>query len=86
MQVITIAPAANGWSVAVAGVANAMMFRSGALAEDAARRLAQRLADAGQDAKIQYQLRDGSRGPRFAYPARSWRSAVEAGQPLSVAA
>ena len=86
MRVITIAPAADGWSVAIEGVANAMMFRSGRLAEDAARRLARRLAEAEQDTKIQYQLRDGSRGPRFDYPAVSCRPAVEAGQPLAVAA
>ena len=86
MHVITIAPAASGWSVAVDGVANAMMFRTGRLAEDAARRLAHRLADAGHDTKVQYELRDGSRGPRFVYPAGAWRPAGEVGQPLAVAA
>ena len=42
-----------------------MVFRSGAKAEDAARRLAQALADAGEFVEIDVVLRDGRRAARF---------------------
>lgn len=65
MLYVRVAPAADGWEVSCDAIDNSMMFRSGAKAEDAARRLAQALADAGEFVEIDVVLRDGRRGARF---------------------
>ncbi|MBI1196479.1 MAG: DUF2188 domain-containing protein [Phenylobacterium sp.] len=83
MTTLTVRPVASGWAVTVAGVANEMMFRSGAAAEAAARRLAERLAAKGEPSKLVIRLRDGSVAGRFLFPPRApkpaaprWREAA----------
>ena len=53
-----------GWTMQAAE-AEPVVFRSGAKAEASARRLARRLADAGQAAEITIRLRDGTLAARF---------------------
>ena len=66
MQAITVKPLDGaGWTVELAGVENPQHFTSGARAETAARRLAERLADAGRRSEILIYLRDGAIGGRF---------------------
>ncbi len=69
INVIYVEPMADGWAVRQDEVVNPQVFSSGAKAEDAALRLAQRLADAGQASEVQVYLRDGVLGGRFACPA-----------------
>lgn len=68
MRVLEIQPLPVGWSLAISGVPNAMLFESGARAEAAARRLCARLAKQGEAAKLIVRLRDGSIGGRFLFP------------------
>lgn len=66
MQTITIRPAGDrGWMVEHESVDNPMVFRSGAEAERAAKRLAVQLADAGAATQITVTLRDGRVGARY---------------------
>lgn len=69
-HVISVLPAEGGWKV-LAGTlaANEMMFLSGAKAETAARRLAEKFAQSGQASEIHIQLRDGSLAARLVCPA-----------------
>lgn len=69
MKAISIVPADGGWMVRSEAIDNELFFRSGASAESAAVRLAQGLADAGEDARVEIRLRDGSLGRRFVVPA-----------------
>ena len=62
---ICITAAQDGWRVEGDTVENGMMFLSGAEAESAARRLAQRYTDAGQSTEIEVFLRDGSLAGRY---------------------
>ena len=62
---ICITAAQDGWRVEGDTVENGMMFLSGAEAENAARRLAQRYSDAGQPTEIEVFLRDGSLAGRY---------------------
>lgn len=71
MQRIEVAPLADGWRVRIGDVANDMVFRSGRLAEAAARRLAQRLAGAGTPSELQIRLRDHSLAARQIWPANT---------------
>jgi hypothetical protein len=68
MIVVTVRPLPGGWAVHASGLAGDMVFRSGAAAELAARRLAQQIADAGDPARLVVQLKDGSEGGRFLFP------------------
>ena len=65
MQAITIRPCDQGWFVQYDQVDNPMAFKSGAKAENAAKLLAEKLADAGHQAQIVVYLRDGTVGGRF---------------------
>lgn len=66
MQTITIRPAGDrGWMVEHPSVDNPMIFRSGAEAERAAKRLAVKLAEAGAPTEITVTLRDGRVGARY---------------------
>lgn len=65
MLCVKVAPVSDGWAVTCGAVENLMLFRSGAQAEDAARRLAQALAEAGEWAEIEVRMRDGARAARF---------------------
>ena len=69
INVIYVEPAAEGWAVRQDLIANSQVFASGAKAEDAAMRLAQRLARAGHASEVRVFLRDGMLGGRFACPA-----------------
>ena len=65
MLCVNVAPVSDGWAVTCDAVENLMLFRSGAQAEDAARRLAQALAEAGEWVEIEVRMRDGARAARF---------------------
>ena len=69
VRVIVVEPFAQGWAVKQPSVNNSQVFKSGAKAEDAARRLGARLAGAGVAAEIRVYLRDGALGGRFLCPA-----------------
>ena len=62
---IHVEPAGGGWTVRHAGSLEPLAFLSGARAEDAARRLAEAMAEAGHAAEIRITLRDGSLAGRF---------------------
>ena len=65
-QAITVKPIdGKGWQVLVGGVQNPQHFSTGGEAERSARRLAARLAEAGQSSEITVYLRDGTLGGRF---------------------
>jgi hypothetical protein len=65
IRVISVKPVANGWAVQSDGFDSEMMFLSGAKAESAARRLAQKLAGSGETSEIRIFLRDGALAGRF---------------------
>ncbi len=75
VEVITVAPAQDGWCVRRDASGASQIFASGAKAETAARQWGEALARAGQAAEIHIYLRDGSLGgrrvcaPREAIPA-----------------
>jgi hypothetical protein len=69
VNVIYVEPLADGWAIRQDEIVNPQVFSSGAKAEDAALRLAQRLAAAGHASEVQVYLRDGVLGGRFACPA-----------------
>jgi hypothetical protein len=62
---ISITAAPSGWRVQGDTLEQGMMFLSGAEAETAARRLAQRYSAAGQPTEIEVFLRDGSLAGRY---------------------
>ena len=57
-----------GWAVRTEAATGDMLFHTGAAAEAAARRLAERLASAGVPAKLKVRLRDGTVAGRFIVP------------------
>lgn len=65
MQTVSVVPAENGWAVQSDAIDNAMLFRSGAKAEAAARRLARALAQRGVPVEILIHLRNGEKAGRF---------------------
>ncbi len=65
VNMIYVEPMADGWAVRQDLVDNHQVFSSGAKAEDAALRLAQRLANAGQPSEVRVYLRGGALGGRF---------------------
>lgn len=69
MKSITIVPAEGGWMLRSDAISNEQFFRSGSSAESAAIRLAQGLAGAGEGAKVEIFIRDGSLGRRFVIPS-----------------
>ena len=81
MKGISMVPAAGGWMVQSEAIENELFFKSGASAESAAVRLAQGLADAGEGARIEIYLHDGSLGRRFVVPALRDKTAGIAAQP-----
>ncbi len=64
---VNITPADDGWAVESGGIEAPMFFRSGAQAEAAGRRLAERLARSGQGAELVIVIRDGSIAGRIAF-------------------
>ena len=65
ITIITVDPFGEGWAVRYPGVEYPSLFRSGARAEEAARRVANRIGRAGEWAEVRITLRDGSRAARF---------------------
>jgi hypothetical protein len=65
VHIISVHAAEGGWSVTSSSTHNEMMFLSGAKAEQAARKLGEKLAADGQTAEIRIFLRDGSQAARF---------------------
>ncbi len=65
LDVISVTPAATGWSVQARGMESAMMFLSGAKAEAAARKLGLTAASRGVAAEVRIFLRDGSLAGRI---------------------
>lgn len=68
MRTLEVRPLAFGWSLSLGGLAEATVYRSGAAAEAAGRRLAGRLAAAGEAVKLMIRLKDGSLGGRLLFP------------------
>ena len=64
-RILAVRPAAYGWSLNIDAQEGCLVFNTGAQAESAARRLAHRLAEAGQPAEILIYLRDGSLAGRL---------------------
>ena len=69
MREIVISPTEGGWMVRSDAIGNELFFNGGASAESAAIRLAHGLADAGESARVDIYLRDGSLGRQFAVPS-----------------
>jgi hypothetical protein len=64
-RTIAVRPAAYGWSLRIDAQEGILVFATGAVAETTARRLAQRLARAGEVTDILIYLRDGSLAGRL---------------------
>lgn len=79
MQIIFVVPAGAGWAVRSDAVENAMVFRSGAKAEAAAKRLGEALAAAGEPVQIDVRLRSGARAGRFVCLPSTLVTAPQAG-------
>jgi hypothetical protein len=69
LRIIEVRPFADGWTVRCQEIDNDLVFRSGRAAEQAALRLAARLAKAGTPSEIRIHLKDGALGGRFFSPA-----------------
>ena len=69
MRIIDVRALAHGWTVRSEVIDNDLVFRSGRAAEQAAVRLADRLAKAGIPTEIRMHLKDGTLGGRFFSPA-----------------
>jgi hypothetical protein len=67
---IFVEPSNDGWIVRGDFPKSALRFPTGARAEQAARELAHRLADAGTPVILEIRLRDGARAGRFLFPPR----------------
>ena len=59
-RIISVRPAAFGWTLRIDAQESVLVYATGAQAEDVARRLAQRLAESGEGADLLIYLRDGS--------------------------
>lgn len=59
MGKILVKPLGDGWAVETPSTDNPMVFRSGRAAEDAGKRLARRLAEAGATIELELRLRSG---------------------------
>ena len=67
-RIISVQPLGDGWSVRSDAFDSEMMFLSGAKAEAAARRLADKLTKGGENAEIHIFLRDGQLAGRVVKP------------------
>ena len=65
METIVVEPLARGWAVRTDTVENPMVFRTGRAAEETARGLAFRLAQAGKLVRLRLKLRNSSTEARF---------------------
>ena len=66
IRAIVVEPFGEGWAVFCPGLGDAQLFRSGGVAERAARRLGQRLTWAGQPTAVHVRTRDESTDGRLA--------------------
>jgi hypothetical protein len=64
-RTIAVRPAAYGWSLRIDAQEGVLVFATGALAETTARRLAERLAMAGEVTDVLVYLRDGALAGRL---------------------
>jgi len=64
-RIIAVRPAAFGWSLRIDAQEGVLVFATGGQAENTARSLARRLAEAGETADILIYLRDGSLAGRL---------------------
>ena len=69
-RIISVQPLGDGWSVRSDAFDSEMMFLSGAKAEAAARRLADKLGRSGESAEIRIYLRDGQLAGSVSRPGR----------------
>jgi hypothetical protein len=65
METIIVEPLARGWAVRTDTVENPMVFRTGRAAEETARGLAFKLAQAGKLVRLRLKLRNSSTEARF---------------------
>lgn len=86
VRVITVKPFLHAWAVDCSGVENPMVYATGGGAEQAARRLGERLAAAGEWVEIRVVLRDGTNGGRFVCPPFSIPALRSASSPIGVGA
>ena len=70
MQTVSVSPAANGWAVRSEAIENDLLFRHGSKAEEAAKRIALAMAEAGHTTELSILLRDGSTATRLVLPAK----------------
>ncbi len=64
IRIVSVTPTDSGWAVKADGF-EPTVFLSGAKAEAAARKLADRMAEGGGDVEIRIYLRDGTLAGRF---------------------
>jgi len=83
VRIISVAALGADWTVRAHGFENDMLFRSGARAEAAARRLGERLAASGEACEIQVHDRTGALVGRFlcAAPGPSRGALAQASPP-----
>ena len=65
VHVILEEPSGDGWTVRSEQISSEMTVRSGHQAEEAAKHLGAKLAEAGDPAEVPIHLRDGSLAGRF---------------------
>ncbi|PVM93628.1 hypothetical protein DDF67_02760 [Caulobacter endophyticus] len=65
---VFVEPSQDGWIVRGDFTESPLAFTTGARAEQAARELSHRLAEAGEPVVLDIRLRNGSRAGRFLFP------------------
>jgi len=65
---VFVEPSGDGWIVRGDFSESPLEYATGARAEQAARDLSHRLADAGEPVVLEIRLRDGARAGRFLFP------------------
>lgn len=70
LSVISVRPEGSSWAVEAEHSVKKLVFPSGAAAENAARGLADHLAQLGKAAEIRIHLKDGRLGAKFLCPSQ----------------
>ena len=78
MQAISVEPFGEGWVVRSDQMTYGMVYRSGRHAEDSAKGLGERLAEAGQPVEIRIFVRGGALVGRFICPSKPIQVGVAA--------
>lgn len=73
---IFVEPSGDGWIVRGDFHDSPLTYPTGARAEQAARNLAHRLADAGDPVVLEIRLRNGARAGRFLFPPHAVEAAA----------